>query len=272
MRKIIVPVDFSEYSENALKTAVHIAKKNNAEIIVVHMLELEETYFFQSESYIAEQFAFYTKLAEKNFEKFLDKDYLKDVKVSYIIKHNKIFKELNKVVDEESADLIVMGSQGASELKEVFIGSNTEKVVRNSDVPVLVVKEEPVLTDFKKVLFALDFDISEVRAYKEAVRLFEKLGCEVKLLYVNTPDARFRTTVEQEKHVEKFLAKVEKKHEVKFIDHHSMEDGVFEQIPVEKSDLIALVTHSRKGLDYLFKNTSGDVANHSETPVITFKA
>src|SRR5690606_41868766 len=62
----------------------------------------------------------------------------KGAKITPIVKHFKVFSEVNDVAKEHGADLIIMGSQGTSGFSEIFVGSNTEKVVRYSDVPVLV--------------------------------------------------------------------------------------------------------------------------------------
>ncbi len=68
-----------------------------------------------------------------------------------------LLTELLKSAEAHNADLIVMGSHGASGFQEMFIGSNTEKVVRNSDVPVLVVKREEPEFKADKFVFASDF-------------------------------------------------------------------------------------------------------------------
>ena len=148
MKKIIVPIDFSEYSENALETASVLARKYNAEIFALHMLELSNAVLTSTSEKHDVEAVFYLKLAEKKFKKFLEKDYLNGIKVTPVVKHFKVFSEVNEVAKEHGADLIVMGSQGVSGLKEVLVGSNTEKVVRHSDIPVLVVKHNPILTDF----------------------------------------------------------------------------------------------------------------------------
>jgi nucleotide-binding universal stress UspA family protein len=129
MKKIIVPVDFSLHSENALRTAAFFANTNEAEIIVVHMLETSNSVISVSEAYVHEQIVFELKLTEKKFQEYLDKPYLKDVKVTPIIKHHKSFSSLHKVAEEEGADLIILSSKGATGLKEMFYGSNTEVVV-----------------------------------------------------------------------------------------------------------------------------------------------
>ncbi|MGB5554972.1 MAG: universal stress protein, partial [Flavobacteriaceae bacterium] len=103
MKKIIVPVDFSEQSENALKVAVSLAKKHGSEILALHMLELNQAMITSSEGFHPEQTVFLIKLAEKRFNDFLEKPYLKGVSVTPIIKHYKVFSEVNEVALEHKA-------------------------------------------------------------------------------------------------------------------------------------------------------------------------
>ncbi len=179
MKRIIIPVDFSKYSEYALKTAASLARKHGAELTVMHMLELSESIFSSSSNEKNEETAFMLMLADKEFKKFLDKDYLEGLTVTPVIKHHKVLKEVDEVAKSINADLIVMGSKGHSDHDGVFTGSNTEKVVRHSDIPVLVVKEELDHTDFKNVVLATDFEEDNVAASKNAVNLLQSLGCEV---------------------------------------------------------------------------------------------
>ncbi|NNE78074.1 MAG: universal stress protein, partial [Pricia sp.] len=168
MNKIIVPVDFSEQSEYALKVAASLAKKHDSAILALHMLELTQAMITSSEGFHPEQTVFLIKIAEKRFNDFLDKPYLKDVKISPIIKHYKVFSEINEVAKEHEVDLVIMGSHGTDGLREIFIGSNAEKVVRNSDIPVLVIKKE--ILDFKvnRMVFASDFKSESIKAFEKA--------------------------------------------------------------------------------------------------------
>jgi nucleotide-binding universal stress UspA family protein len=86
-----------------------------------------------------QQTVFLIRLAEKRLNEFLDKPYLKGVKVVPIIKH---FSEISRVSKENNANLILMGSYRSEGLKEIFIGANTQKVVWHSDAPVLVIKDD----------------------------------------------------------------------------------------------------------------------------------
>ncbi len=276
MKKIIVPVDFSLYSENALRTAALIAKKQESELIVVHMLELSNAVLSQSESYSQEQFIFYLKLAEKKFKDFLDKPYLDEISVTTVVKHYKIFTELKEIANEYEADLIVMGSHGVSGLKELFVGSNTEKVVRSSDVPVLVVKGLPILEDFKNAVFACDFSKEDIIPYQKAKALLKVLNCNLELLYINTPNDSFKSTQEQKELFSGFLEGAEGDTDllskINSVSDYSVEKGILEFTKTNKTDLIIMATHGKRGLAHFVDGSiSEDVANHATLPVLTIK-
>jgi len=276
MKKIIVPIDFSEYSENALETASVLARKYNAEILALHMLELSNAVLTSTSDQKDVEAVFYIKLAEKKFKSFLEKDYLKDIVVTPVVKHFKVFSEVNEVAKENDVDLIVMGSHGVSGIKEVLIGSNTEKVVRHSDIPVLVVKHNPILTDFENVVFACDFSDSAIKPYINASKMFNAINAKLHLLYVNIPDAGFRSSAEMEKKVANFLKRadgsLENMKNVTYVDDYTIEEGILNFSNVLGADLIAIATHGRTGLAHFFEGSiSEDVANHSTLPVMTFK-
>ena len=276
MKKIIVPIDFSEHSEFALKAAAKLAKKNNAELLVLHMLEMSDIMLNASDGLQNQKAVFFFKLAEQKFNEFLDKDYLKDIKITPIVKHFKVFSEVNDVAEEHEADLIVMGSHGTSGLKEVLIGSNTERVVRNANIPVLVVKNNLNEVNFEDVAFACDFSEDTISAYLKASKLFEKMGAKMYLIYVILPNDRFKSSLEIERLVVNFFTKADRNldrmKDVHYVSDYTVEDGILNFSMKMGADLIAVPTHGRKGLAHFFQGSVGeDVANHSTLPVITFK-
>lgn len=276
MKRIIVPIDFSEHSEFALEAAANLANKYGSELIVLHMLELSNAILTSNGSSINEEAVFYLKLAEQKFEAFLDKPYLEGIKITPIVKHFKVFSEVNDIANEHNANLIVMGSHGASGVKEVLVGSNTEKVVRHSDIPVLVIKHNPILLDFENGVFASDFSDEAVTPYLNAKVTFQKLGAKMHLVYVNSPDGNFRSTVEIDKKVSLFLKKadgdLDNLQNVHVVSDYSIEKGILNFANMIGADLIAVATHGRKGLAHFFEGSiSEDIANHSTLPVMTFK-
>lgn len=276
MKKIIVPIDFSEYSEYALEAAASIAKKHNSELIILHMLELSNAIISTDSNSLNEEAVFYLKLAEKKFEAFLDKPYLEGLEITPVVKHFKVWSEINEVADEHQANLVIMGSHGVSGIKEAIVGSNTEKVVRHSNIPVLVIKHNPILLEFENGVFASDFSDEAITPYINARTTFKKLGVKMHLVYVNSPDGSFRSSQEIDKRVSDFLKKadgdLDNLSEVNVVSDYSIEKGILNFANVIGADLIAVATHGRKGLSHFFEGSiSEDIANHSTLPVMTFK-
>ncbi len=275
MKKIIIPVDFSKHSEYALETAAELAKQHNSELIVMHMLELSESIFSSSSTDKNEEIAFMLMVANKQFETFLDKSYLEDITVTPMIKHHKVLKEVAEVASNVKADLIVIGSRGHSEHDGIFTGSNTEKVVRYSNTPVLVVKSKPESVNFNNIVLATDFSEESVFAVKNAIETLNELSKKTTLLHINVPNLNFLSTDELEEKVASFikLAKIDDAScNIAYISDHNVEDGVRNYAKRANVDAIAMITHGRKGLSHLFGGSiSEDLVNHAKLPVVTFK-
>lgn len=276
MKTIIVPIDFSDHSTYALKAASQIAKKQNARILAIHMLDIQSDHFNESTSYIQEKTAFLLQLAKKRFNAFLKKDYLEGLEVVPVIKHFKVFGEINDLAKKENADLIIMGSHGASGLKELFLGSNTEKVIRFSEVPVLVIKNDIQDFNFDNVIYATDFSHETIDAYVRVRSITEGFNGKLHVVYVNTPYEDFKTTPEMEKVAADFFGiadgDIANMEHTTFVSDRSVEKGILNFANAVGADLIAMSTHARKGLSHFFKGSlSEDVANHASLPILTVK-
>jgi len=275
MKRILVPVDFSKEAEAAARVAASIAKKTNSEIFLVHMLELPVTTIDPAEMNTISsepQIIYFMKLAHKKFETFKKLSFFKGLRVIETVQFQHAFSGIIDESTKNNIDLIVMGSQGASGLQEMFIGSNTEKVVRKSKVPVLVIKKNVKNFDIKNILFASDFNKESKSTFHRVVDFANLFEAKINLLYVNTIH-NFNTSDNIEKRITKFM---------KDFDFDNYTTNVYNDISVEKgilsfgrkinADLIALNTHGRSGLSQLFNGSIGqELANHALRPVITFK-
>ncbi len=275
MKKILVPIDFSEHANDALEVAAKIAKLQNASITVLHMLGLSEAILSKDESQDYQEAMYYMNMAKKRFKAFLDKPYLKGIEVHEIVQNYKIFGELNNVAREQHIDLIVMGSHGASGFNEFFTGSNTEKVVRTSDVPVLVVKHRRPEFVIKSILFACDFNDETILAFKNAKAFAANFSAKLALIYVNTPYQSFISSTEIEERISKFLFKAgEDNQEVNIYSDYSVEHGLMNASKKGDYDILAIPTHGRKPLSHFLlgsRSIGEDLANHANLPVLTFK-
>lgn len=272
--KIIVPIDFSDHSDYALEAASIMARQYDAEILALHMLELSDSVLLKADDVQNEKALFYLKLAEKRFQEFLDKDYLNDIKVTPMVKHYKVFSEVSKVADEHSVDLIVMGSHGTSGFSELFIGSNTERVVRNSNVPVLIIKKKPNNLSFNKIILGTNFQKESREIYKKVNNAFG--DNDLYLLHVNVPNDNFRSTTELEEQVNDFLlasdGNLDAKNKVHFVSDYTVESGISNFAKKIDADLIVVSTHGRTGIAHFFEGSiTEDIANHANLPVLTFR-
>lgn len=273
MKKILVPTDFSEQAENALKVAVQLAKKHESEIYLLHMLEIpiQEIDALSTPSALPEAM-FFMKLAEQKFDALLSKSYLKDVVVHDIVKNFPSFRSVIDTCHEHDVNLIVMGSHGASGLKEMFIGSNAEKVVRTSDIPVLVIKGEH--TDFKveRFVFASDFKNDNKETYRQATEFAQSFGAELHLLMVNTAN-EFLSTSDAKNRIHNFIKDYDfKDYTIHIYNDESVESGILNFSKEINADLIGISTHGRQGISHFFSGSIGeDVVNHANLPVMTFK-
>ncbi|MGY8915821.1 MAG: universal stress protein [Flavobacteriales bacterium] len=276
MKKILVPVDFSEFSEYALEVAASLAKRHNAEILVFHMLGISESVFVTNEAAEMAEAKYYMTMAKERFSTILHRDYLDGIKITEIIQNYKIFSEINEIAREIDIDLIIMGSHGSRGLSEFFVGSNTEKVVRTSTVPVLVIKQRRPSFKLEKVVFACDFKIENLYAFIHAVKLFSEYEAQINLVYVNRPSEYFITKAELDNRITYFMSKVRdqklKNIEVAYVTDYSVEKGILEYCKQIQADLVAIPTHGRKGWAHFLVGSLGEnIANHAQIPVMTFR-
>jgi nucleotide-binding universal stress UspA family protein len=275
MKRILVPIDFSEEAESAAKVAASIARKTGSEIFLVHMLELPVTTIDPAEMNTISsepQIIYFMKLAHQKFEKFKKLPFLKGLAVVETIQFTHAFSGIINESEKNNIDLIVMGSQGASGLQEMFIGSNTEKVVRRSKVPVLVIKKGVEDFDVKDILFASDFNKESKSTFQRVINFANLFEAKIHLLYVNTIH-NFNTSKNIESRIAHFMDDFDFDNYTKNIYNDiSIEKGILSYARDIDADLIALNTHGRGGLSQLFNGSIGqELANHALRPVVTFK-
>ena len=273
MKKILVPTDFSEQAMNAVKAAASIAKNTSIEIILLHIIDLpQETMDMIKPGYEIPEIILFKQSAEQRLIEIAKSSVLENLNVSVVMRLGKTFNEVNLVAQENNIDMIIMGSHGASGFKEVFIGSNTEKVVRSSEIPVLVIKGNETEISFNNVVFASDFIEKNTEAYNKILSLLKEKQAKPHFLMVNTPNS-FKPTHEAERIIEDFLKDLDTD------DYHSaiysdfeIEKGIANYADRINADLIVMGTHGRKGLArFINGSISEDIVNHSNRNIITFK-
>lgn len=276
MKKILVPIDFSQNSRHALDFALEFNELIKGEIVLVHVLDLPIT----QHGYVglATQANLEVYYGEKIIKKTTDQltGWSETVSsagqmVSQVLKFGNPYEAISRTLLEVEADWIIMGSKGASGLKEVFIGSNAERVVRHAKCPVIVVKDETHVEEIRSIVLATDGEEAEGELI-ERVKLIQKLlNLKIHLVKVRT----FKHETE-EQDIDDLK---------KFADHHKLHDftlnsfeapypdqGIVTFAEQIRSGLIVIGTHGRTGLEHLFGGSwAEDVVNESKIPVMSVK-
>jgi len=143
IKKILVPIDFSDYSKNSLRYAVNFAKQFNAEIFLIYVVEpvIYPPDFSMGQIAIPSVNAEWDERAKNELENLAKTEIPEGVNVKTILKNGKPFLEIIDAASEENIDLIIIATHGHSGVEHILFGSTAEKVVRKAPCPVLTLRE-----------------------------------------------------------------------------------------------------------------------------------
>jgi nucleotide-binding universal stress UspA family protein len=280
MKKILVPTDFSKTAQIAVDVASDIARKAKAELILLHVVEEATGGSFNIEGQISssdeswENKIFTMRLIDKAKQKMakaMEDPKLADIKVRQELRLGTPFHGMNTIITDHKVDLVVMGTAGQSNLVDMIIGSNTEKVVRQSNCPVLTVNKKPSTTDFKNIVYATAMSKDE-EVFSKIVRKTQQMyDSTVHLVRINTPGNFQRDTVVR-KYMQDFAKKLQLKNfTINIFNDLNEEQGIAYFADSINADLIAMATHGRTGFAHVIAGSiAEEVVSHAKRPVLTF--
>lgn len=273
MKRILVPTDFSIQAERALRVAAQLARKHDCKIYLMHLIKLPPlAKDSATEGEEPPEKLVYLYSAREKFEEILERDYLQDIEVEETVEFRNAFDGIIEGSDKYDIDLVVMGSAGSTELRGIHIGSNTEKVVRHSNVPVLVIKKEIEDFEVDDFVYATDLEMNGLDAFGKAIEIAALFNANLHLVFVNTPD-KFNTTRQIDEKMEAFFEDIDEQiSQVVIYNEYSIEKGILNYAKEVDAQLMGIATNGRKGLAHILNGSiSEGLANHAENPVITFK-
>jgi nucleotide-binding universal stress UspA family protein len=278
MKKILVPTDFSTEADMAVSAAAQLARKTGASIHFQHVIEPlgggSNWGFTGYEPSNGEDGLFMIKVMEQAKHQLntrVNSSELMGIETSGDVVVADLYKGIAQSATDMGADLIVMGSKGADGIDQVLVGSNSERVIRLSGVPVLVIKSKQPVT-FANIVFATNADDNSMRSINLVKELQAAFGSTIHLLNVNTPVNFYRTRTMKE-----MLEKYAQRHSLSNYHVHvysdtSEEDGIMYFAEEHNADLIVVSTHGRTGLNRLLSGSlAEDLVNHSQRAVLSVK-
>ncbi len=291
-KHILIPVDFSDFSNKALEFGLELAQRFNSEITLFHAVVL-----FQDdvdEESRVQEFEEYIKKREQQINTQMKDNQSqaqgRGIKTQTVIERGiSAADSILEYLESHPVDLVVMGTHGRSGLKHFLQGSVAEKVVRLAPVPVLTVHRSVKHFNLKRILVPIDFSSYSKAATDYAIFFAEKTNASLDFLHV----------IEQEIHPSIYAAGIESifeidsnlkerviQHMKEFlqdqltdhlkVDYHVREGKahkeIVEFVKEHDIDLIVIATHGLTGLDYLLLgSTTEKVVRWATCPVLTVK-
>ncbi|MCU0419747.1 MAG: universal stress protein [Cyclobacteriaceae bacterium] len=273
MKRILVPCDFSDPAVQAFKFAAQIASQSKGQITLLNVVEIPVMHDTVLMPVLSFEEAFLKdakEKAEKNFLKMKER-WAKEVKVDYQVVYGATANTIREVAEEIKADVIVMGTHGASGLKEWVIGSNAEKIVRTSSIPVIAIKKQ-VKGDIKNIVFPITPSLDDENLFQRVKALQYFLKATLHLLFVNTPGVFLRDNVSKPQMEALAKRLLLKDYRIHVYNDLSEEEGIRNFTTEVKADMVALGTHGRRGLNHLLTGSiAEDIVNHLDCPIWTYK-
>lgn len=274
MKTILVPTDFSKNADNALDYAVQIAKKTNSKIILLHVFYIAYYSYDSQMDFMTEQSFYIQENTKNNLVKLCDR--IKQtfgVECDYISKEGFVVDSIISVAEEEDADMIIMGTKGASGLKKVLMGSNTAKVIGRTSCTLIAVPEKASYSGIQKIVYATDYNRSDVNSIKLLVEFAEIEHAEIKIIHVVDGENKYEY---EDVFLKKFEEKVKKKINYKDISCQlvfgtDVEKKLEQYLKKESVNFLGISTKNRNLFKRFFgKSITRKLVYHTKIPLIVF--
>ena len=273
MKYILFPTDFSGNADNAFKYAYELAKRNKANLILMHVYNVPFVEPNSKEESVkslldSTEGLAYVKLHNqvKSVSTHIYANDKGDVNFDYVIKRGNVIDRILEVVKARKIDLIVMATKGASGLKELFIGSNTAQVIEKSTRPVLVIPEKATFHPIETIAYLLKTDKTDTKDTSYLVDFVKLFDAELKFLYI---DKKSKVTdlylldkkVKETYNYDKISRTV--------IDKGKIEDEISDFLKENKPDILAMLSKERDLLSRIFNvSITRKMVHHSKVPML----
>jgi nucleotide-binding universal stress UspA family protein len=259
---------------NALRSAIDFGSMNKAEIHVLHVIELPVIHDSVLMPVLTFEEALLKELKEKahrTFQKVLKVVDNEGAEINFLVSFGPVHRVILTYVDDKEIDLVMMGTKGTSGIQEIIIGSITEKIVRSSKAPVLVVRDAIHFARIRKIIFPTNLDFESMEELAQQLKALQHfLNANLLLVSINTP-ANFTSDKVTLSRLGDFARRhMFTNYTLNIFNDTDAEAGIIQYAHDVGADLIVMATHGRRGLSHLFSDSLTErVVNHVDLPVWT---
>lgn len=277
IKKLLWGTDFSKNSQACLPYIKEFSQKLNTGNHVLYVLPkfaewVYETAFFKDEDLI--------KIIDNTKQQSLDKIKIvgeeSGIEFQADVVEGFESEELIHFAENNDIDMIFAGRRGISRIKDIFIGSTTSRLIRNSDIPIFVVPKVKSNVNLKKILSPIDLGKVSLPELKYSISLAKQLDAKLYVTHV-TEFFSYKIPVFKKdmliKKINENIITIAQEHNFN-IENIIYEIGepahkIIEIAEHNKIELIIMATHQRKGIEKLFLGSIAEkVLMYSNIPIL----
>lgn len=276
MKTIIFPTDFSSNAIHASEYAGMIAKRIEANVILLNVYTIPTISEYQLPNDIENFINLNKKEAQSKMEVFA-KTFLKNTglqpeKVSIRVEYGYVSDKIVDTANVVQADMIVMGTKGASDFLDRWLGTNAQKVMKNANCPVWIIPQKALIHYPQDFLYAADFQEDELLATHKIKELAEPFGARCKVVHVHEyfePNIGHR--IEETAHQLRDVFDDEDV-SVKTLNRANITEGLETYIRTHKPDVLALAIHEKSFFERIFDTSiTKHFVQEAHLPILTFR-
>ncbi len=281
MQKILVPVDFSEPSEAALKYALYFAQVIGAEIILLHVacapLPSATNYHLHIGLLKEEVEKGKAKLEEyiNQFSELKYRDGSGKLKVTPVLEsEGGIIPSIERISKKYEAFLVVMGTHGMSRAEEILIGSITADSIASEEIPaVLAIPSNAKFEAWQRIVYAADFsekDKKVIEILLELASYFPK--AKVDYLHISNEKAYIEDIDRLHQLKNAFKQTPVSMLDFRFRENDDLDEGIDNYLDNYETSLLVLLTHHRSFFESLLhRSRAKEMSFHTDIPLLVLK-
>lgn len=269
-KKILVPMDFSACSKNALQYAIRISQRIPSELLLMHAFSVPLTHGEIGAISIVN--ALVSGIEEDIRDNFasLKKEVpeLSEVKYETIIEHASVVDSFRRHSKIFKPDMVIMGTKGAHGIDEVILGTNAYAMVKISKCPVLIVPKNSPYKPLKKIALACDYKEVNANLFDPLLMLNRIFGTEIHIVHISKEKEITPEEAGEAKKIQRYFKDVP--HHYHLLQADNIEEGLDHYCNENGIDMLTLIPRKHQLLELLVKGRhSKKIIFHSEIPLLT---
>jgi nucleotide-binding universal stress UspA family protein len=272
IKRILCPIDFTAASTNAMEYAAKLSKQLNASLTLWNMCEIQ----------IMDEIASTNKLpnAIGNKQKELSEilqDWCTEIKEDYAVpcgyfvssSIENLEKTLAHYTDGENFDLMVAGTNGIDDMYQFFFGTNSYRIIKEVECPVMIIPEGYDFKEMKSVVFTTDYSLDDAKLAKGLIKTFDS---SITFLHLSKKHSNISKEVFHS-FKSLFEDEVGNDYKVHFerLIYKDKLDGLVEKMIEKEADMVIMSTEHRGWFEDLFhKSFTKKVLDGIQIPALVF--